>query len=1097
MSNFTHLHVHSQYSVMDGLNSPMEIMSAAKKLGHTSIAITDHGTLSSHREMQKAGEELGVKPILGVEAYISATDRFDKRDTSKRDDNTSIFNHIIILAKNEKGLRNLNKLSEIAWTEGYYHKPRIDREVLAEYKEGLIILSGCMNGLISKAIERGEEDEARMLAKWFKNTFEDNFYMEIQPHNPIELNTKLLEIADATGIKPVVTADCHFSTEEERALEEAMLILSTSPKANKDADFEKSRQIENIFERLNYLYPDRKISFEHLDVYIMSRETIEKQMSAQGINRTDIYDNTVLISDSIEDYEFQQGLSILPRPKEDPDETVRKFCWEAMERLRLTSPWHGNDIYEVRLEEELQVIKDKDFAPYFLVISDMINWAKSQNILVGPGRGSAAGSLVCYLMGITNVDPIEYNLLFFRFINEERNDFPDIDTDFEDRRRGEVKDYIRKKFKNVASISTFTYFKDKGVVRDAARVFMVPLGEVNKALKLVDTFEEFEESENLKWFRLKYPEVVKLARELRGRIRSVGMHAAGVVVANKALNSYAPIETRTDPSDKVSGRVPVVAYDMDQVADIGLIKLDVLGLKTLSVVSDTVAMIEKRSSNKINLSEISLKDEKVFQSLSAGFTKGVFQAEAVPYTNLLMKMGVSEFEDLAASNALVRPGAMNTVGQAYINRKNKYEAVSYIHPIMKEFTENTYGVIIYQEQVMQACVHLGGMSWAEADKVRKIIGKKKDAKEFDQFREKFIIGASRHISKEAAENLWHTFEAHAGYSFNRSHAVAYSLLSYWTAWLKHYYPLEFMFALLKNEGDKDARTDYLIEAKRLGIKILLPHVNESDLDFTIQGDSIRFGLSNVKYISDNIGRKIIDNRPYKNYADLKEKASQKKSGISSRAIDALNLIGGASFDDNPRSGKEKDYLYEYLNIPKFDISGITPFIKSQINRLEDFEELGTFVFMAMVKSIKRGQGWSRIELVDESGSVGVFHNEQTQIETGQMYFFLVGDNRIHRYVEIDKVVKEDRSDPFVNFLYSEKFDLKDNNFYVIDFTNYKTKAGKMMAHTILTNPNKKLIRAIAFPQIYARALGKMKPGHKVELMFGKTDDGTITIKEIK
>jgi DNA polymerase-3 subunit alpha len=829
----------------------------------------------------------------------------------------------------------------------------------------------------------------------------------------------------------------------------------------------------------------------------MDRKEIEKRMIDQGITRSDIYDNTVLIADSIGKYKFHQNLNILPRPKEDPDDTVRKFCWEAMERLKLTSPWLGNDVYELRLEEELHVIKEKDFAPYFLVISDMINWAKSQNILVGPGRGSAAGSLVCYLLGITNVDPIEYNLLFFRFINEERNDFPDIDTDFEDRRRGEVKDYIRKKFKNVASISTFTYFKDKGVVRDAARVYMVPLGEVNKALKLVDTFEEFEESENLKWFRLKYPEVVKLARQLRGRIRSVGMHAAGVVVANKPLNAYAPIETRTDPSDKVSGRVPVVAYDMDQVADIGLIKLDVLGLKTLSVVSDTVSMIEERTKTKVDLSQISLKDEKVFQSLSAGFTKGVFQAEAVPYTNLLIKMGVSEFEDLAASNALVRPGAMNTVGQAYINRKNKHEAVSFIHPIMKEFTDNTYGVIIYQEQVMQACVHLGGMSWAEADKVRKIIGKKKDAKEFDQFREKFVIGASRHISKEAAESLWLTFEAHAGYSFNRSHAVAYSLLSYWTAWLKLYYPLEFMFALLKNEGDKDARTDYLIEAKRLGIKILLPHVNESDLDFTIQGDAIRFGLSNVKYISSNIGHKIIDNRPYKSYADLKEKASQKKSGISSRAIDALNLIGGASFDDNPRTGKEKDNLYEYLNIPKFDISGITPFIKSQINRLEDFEELGTFVFMAMVKSIKRGQGWSRIEIVDESGSIGVFHNEQTQIEAGQMYFFLVGDNRIHRYVEIDRVVKEDRSDPFVNFLYSQKFDLKDNNFYVIDFTNYKTKAGKMMAHTILTDPNKKLIRAIAFPQIYARALGKMKPGHKVELMFGKTDDGTITIKEIK
>jgi DNA polymerase-3 subunit alpha len=1082
---------------MDGLNTPLELMNAAKNLGQTAIAITDHGTLSGHRDMQKAAMETGIKPILGIEAYISATDRFDKRDTSKRDDNTSIFNHIILLAQNKQGLKNLNKLSEIAWTEGYYHKPRIDREILAEYKEGLIILSGCMNGLISKAHERGEINEAKMLAKWFKTTFGDNFYMEIQPHNPVELNKFLLELADEVGIKPIVTGDCHFSTKEERALEEAMLILSTSPKANKDADFEKSRQIDNIFERYNYLYPDRKISFEELDVYVMSREEIEVQMHAQGITRTDIYDNTMEIADSIQEYDFLQDLNILPRPKEDPDKTVREICWKAMEDMKLTSSWLGNDTYELRLEEELEVISKKDFSPYFLVISDMINWAKSQNIKVGPGRGSAAGSLVCYLLGITEVDPIKYDLLFFRFINEERNDFPDIDTDFEDRRRGEVKDYIRKKFKNVASISTFTYFKDKGVIRDAARVFMVPLGEVNKALKLVDTFEEFEESDNTKSFRMKYPEVLKLARELRGRIRSVGMHAAGVVVAKKELNNYAPIETRTDPSDKVSGRVPVVAYDMDTVADIGLIKLDVLGLKTLSVISDTLQMVQKRHNKNVVLSELALDDKKVYAMLSQGFTKGVFQAEATPYTNLLMKMGVSEFEDLAASNALVRPGAMNTVGANYINRKNLHEDVTYIHPIMKEFTQNTYGVIIYQEQVMQACVHLGGMSWAEADKVRKIIGKKKDAKEFDQFREKFVTGASRHISKEAAEGLWHSFEAHAGYSFNRSHAVAYSLLSYWTAWLKLYYPTEFMFAMLKNEGDKDARTDYLIEAKRLGIKILLPHVNESELDFSIQGDAIRFGLADVKYISENIGKKIISKRPYKNYADLKSKAGAKNSGINSRAIDALNSIGGAAFDDNPRTGREKDNLYEYLNIPKFDISGITPHIKSQINVLDDFEELGTFVFMAMVKSIKRGTGWSRVEIVDETASVGVFDSETTTIETGQMYFFLVGDNRIHRFVEIDKVVKEDRSDPFVNFLYSTKFDLKPDNYYVIDFTNYKTKAGKMMAHTIVSDENKKLIRSIVFPFGYARALGKMKPGLKAELTFSKTDDGTIVIKEIK
>jgi DNA polymerase-3 subunit alpha len=486
----------------------------------------------------------------------------------------------------------------------------------------------------------------------------------------------------------------------------------------------------------------------------------------------------------------------------------------------------------------------------------MINWAKSQDILVGPGRGSAAGSLVCYSLGITDVDPIEYNLLFFRFINPERNDFPDIDTDFDDRRRKEVKDYLKKKFKHVASISTYTYFKEKGVVRDAARVFMVPLQDVNRAMKSVDTFEDFMESPNTKEFRIKYPEVIWLAERLRGKIRSVGVHAAGVVVAKDDIRKYAPVESREDLQDKVSGRIPVVAYDMDTVADIGLIKLDALGLKTLSVIADSIKSIKERTGKEIILSSLTMDDANVYKTLGEGYTKGIFQAEATPYTNLLMKMGIDKFEDLVASNALVRPGAMNTVGASYVNRKNGKEAVNYTHEILRPFTENTYGVIIYQEQVMQACVYLGGMSWSEADKVRKIIGKKKDAKEFDEFKDKFIAGASKHITEKKAKSLWHDFEAHAGYSFNRSHAVAYSMLSYYTAWLKTYYPLEFIFSILKNENDNSVRTEYLIEAKRLGLKVLLPHINESDLYFSLKDDAIRFGLAEVKFISDSIAIKL-------------------------------------------------------------------------------------------------------------------------------------------------------------------------------------------------------------------------------------------------
>jgi len=438
---------------------------------------------------------------------------------------------------------------------------------------------------------------------------------------------------------------------------------------------------------------------------------------------------------------------------------------------------------------------------------------------------------------------------------------------------------------------------------------------------------------------------------------------------------------------------------------------------------------------------------------------------------------------------------MNTVGASYINRKHGQEAVSYVHEIMKPFTENTYGVIIYQEQVMQACVHLGGMTWSEADKVRKIIGKKKDAKEFDQFKDKFIQGAEKHISKKEAQHLWHDFEAHAGYSFNRSHAVAYSMLSYYTAWFKRYYPLEFMFSLLKNENNKDTRTEYLIEAKRLGLKVRLPHINESELYFSLKDNAIIFGLAEVKFISDSIANKIIERRPYASYEEFVQKASAKGSGINSRAVSALNAIGGAAFEDNPRSGKEKDNYYEFLGIPTFNLD-LPPRIKAQARPIEEFDDLGSFVMFGMVKSIKRGNGWARIELVDETGSIGLFHNEQTQIETNQMYFILVGDNRISRYIKVSDISK-DSNDIFVDYLYRKEYDLAENEYLVISFTPYKTKAGKMMSHIVMTDKDKNLTRAIAFPTMYKISLAKMREGMKCQVILSKLDDGTLNIKEIK
>jgi DNA polymerase-3 subunit alpha len=389
------------------------------------------------------------------------------------------------------------------------------------------------------------------------------------------------------------------------------------------------------------------------------------------------------------------------------------------------------------------------------------------------------------------------------------------------------------------------------------------------------------------------------------------------------------------------------------------------------------------------------------------------------------------------------------------------------------------------------------MSWSEADKVRKIIGKKKDAKEFDQFKDKFVAGASKHISKKQAEDLWHAFEAHAGYSFNRSHAVAYSMVSFYTAWLKTYYPLEFMFAILKNETDKDARTEYLIESKRLGLKVLLPHINESEIDFSLQKDSMRFGLADVKYISDNIASKIIKGRPYLHYEDFMEKSSVKNSGVNSRAIGALNAIGAAAFKDNPRTGLEQESFYEYLGIPQFNLQDLPPRIKAQARPIEEFDDLGSFVMFGMVKGIKRGTGWARIELVDETGSIGLFHTEQTQIEVGQMYFILVGDNRIARYVKVSEISK-DSEDLFVDYLYRQEYEnVPEEKYMVLNFTPYKTKAGKTMAHIVFTNKDKELTRAIVFSSLYKIALAKLREGMVCDVVLSKLDDGTLMVKEIK
>jgi DNA polymerase-3 subunit alpha len=1091
--NYVGLHLHTHYSLFDGVATPEEYVHRAVELGMPAIAITDHGTLSGHRELHRIAKANNVKPILGLEGYMCA-DISDKRDKSEREGQQDlVYNHIILLAKNQKGLENLNKISEIAWTDGFFKKPRFDFAILQKYKEGIIVTSACPSSVLVKALEEQEFALAKKHLQWFKDNFGSDYYVEVMPHNAPEINKYLIELADEFEIKVVVTPDCHHVDPSQKEVQEFKLLLNTHAKVQKDITYSKSTKHSFMMDRLDYLYgKDRDITFNKFDIHLLSYDEIKAAMEKQGIDREDIYSNTLLLADTVEDYDIKDGLDLLPVQYKNPDQELSNLAFAALEEKRLNPNWLGNDIYEVRLMEELEIIRNKKFAPYFLVVSNMINWAKKENILVGPGRGSSAGSLVCYLLGITTIDPIEHGLLFFRFINPDRNDFPDIDTDIQDTRRDEVKDYLVRQYRHVASIATFLQFKDKGVVRDVARVLDIPLTDVNKVLKLVDTWDDYCTSKTTLEFREKYPEVEIYGEQLRGRIRGTGIHAAGVVTSKNPIFRYAPLETRSSPgSDE---RIPVVGVDMEEAEKIGLIKIDALGLKTLSVIQDAVAMIKENHYQEIDLLSLDMADPKVYEMLSDGYTKGVFQCEATPYTNLLVKMGVKNFNELAASNALVRPGAMNTIGKDYIARKHGKQNVSYTHQIMKEFTDDTYGCILYQEQVMQACVHLGGMSMSDADKVRKIIGKKKDAKEFDVYKEQFIAGASAYIAPNQARDLWHDFEAHAGYSFNKSHAVAYSTLSYWTAWLKYYYPLEFMFALLKNEKDKDGRTEYLIEAKRMGISVKLPHINDSDFDFKIEGKGIRFGLTGIKYISNNIAAKYIAARPFNSYKELEEFTFTKGNGVNSRALQALRVIGAATFSDNPRNDSEiKENIYEYLNLPEFNIT-IPSHYYAFIQDIDSFEEKGSFILLGMVKAIKRGKGWSRVEILDKTGSVGIFDEEGTTIETGRTYLVLANDNRIVSAVPVDEIKAS--SNALVKFLSYKQLPYTEDEMFVVSFKPRITKAGKKMASLTLADTARDLHSVTVFPTAFPKAYMHIEEGKAYKFSFGKTKDGTVIMEDV-
>lgn len=1100
-TNYVPLHVHTYYSELDSSASPEAYMARAKELGIDYLSQTDHGTTSGHRHFQRAAKEAGITPILGVEAYYTE-DMHDRRSAAKRQDGTQVYNHLTILAKDDEGLRNLNKINKIAWQEGFYHKPRIGKDLLFENSKGLIVLSGCISGMISKAILAGDMERAEKIAREHKEALGDDFYMEVMATNglipeAVTLNHKLLDLADKLKIKPVITSDCHYVGKDDLVLEEAILILSTNPKPNFNADISHSQTLDWL-ERFNYLYPDRRMTFQDIEVYLRSYQSEKELFEQQGIVREDIFEHTWDIANKIGEYPYHKGLDMLPQPKVDPKAKLRDLVYKGLKDRGVDTPE-----YHERAEEELKVIFDKGFETYFLVLYRLMQWARKEKVRTGYGRGSGAGSLVNYSLGLTQVDPIKYNLLFFRFLDPERNDFPDVDLDFEDTRREEAKDFFRQTFVSVAGISTITFFQGKSSIRDAARVLRVPLKDVNKALKDNDASLAMNESyEYYDWFiktdrgrefNKKYPEVIELARLLYGKLKSFGQHASAIVASKEPIENYAPVQT-AKRSDSDTERADIIALSMGEVEEAGFIKFDILGLKALSIVGDTLRYVKQRHDVDIDMLNLPLDDPAIYATISRGHTKGIFQAEQPAYTGLILNMGgVNNFDELVASNALVRPGAMKSIGPDYIARKSGKEPVVYVHEDIRYFTENTYGLpTLYQEQTMLLCVELGGMTMAEANQVRRGLGKKQIEKILP-FKEKFIENASKKIGLMKAEKLWSDIEFGAEYSFNLSHSVCYSMLTYAMAWLKHYYPVEFMAATIRNEKDKDSITDYLIEARRLGIKIKLPHVNTSGLRAEPEGnDAIRLGLTNIKYCGEKVAKQVLLHRPFANYKELKEKVEEKGSGMNKRMLSTMNLVGAAYFPDNPRTGRERDNYYDVLKIPAFAKDALDPRVENKIVDIEDLTDEVSMI-KVMLRNIVKKDNWARADVLDETGSVGLFTDPNSKAETGKMYLMLVSGNSIMRAVNLEKVDSSSQNS-FIRYLYGKTPELSEGQYYTIAFKARKTKTNKDMANLIAVDHTGRMIDILVWPSDFESASKACGQGMvwKYEVKEKEDEDGKVS-----
>jgi DNA polymerase-3 subunit alpha len=892
MSDFIHLHNHTHYSLQDGACTVEDLVAAAKRNNMHAVALTDHGVMYGIAEFYKKAKKEGIKPIIGMEAYVvSEGSRFDKgKENNLGRKRTKHYNHLILLAKNNTGYKNLSKLSTLGHTEGFYYKPRIDLELLRKYNEGLICSSACAGGVVSVHLRNDDYQKAKETAITYQEIFGDDFYLEIQDHN-MEVEKPILEgmpkLSKELGIKLVATNDCHYIEKDHSIPHNILLLLA-----------DKTGQ--------DY----RNLRYGTDQVYFKSQEEMIKIFKGYkgAIENTLEIESKVNLNLEFEGHHFP----VFPIPKDSPAKTPDDyFELLANEGLHKRFDKITPEIRE-RFEFEIATIRDMGFAGYFLIVQDFINSSKKINIPVGPGRGSVAGSLVAYTLGITNINPLEYNLLFERFLNPERRSMPDIDIDFADDRRGDVIDYVKEKYGNncVTQIITFNRLSSKAVIRDVARVLKIPIPTVNKITKFIPSKfgkvytidHALKEVPELKWVRdSQDPEIqnlIKYAKVLEGMNRNASKHAAGVVITPDDVSNYVPLANAVSQNDIVT------QFNMKEIESAGLLKMDFLGLRTLTIIRDTINLVKKNHNVEINIDDIPLQDEKTLQLFAKGQTTGIFQFESGPMREYLKKLKASGINDLAAMNALYRPGPMEFIDE-FIDRKYGNKEVTYLHPILESILKETYGVIVYQEQVIQIANKAAGMSLAEADILRRAMGKK-DLKAMKEQREKFVTGAMRNsIPKKAAEEIFEAIDKFANYGFNKSHAVAYSLVAYQTAYLKAHYTSEFLAANLKNEfGNSDKVRNFLEDCRKLKIEVLPPDVNSPSVYFDVDNGKIRFGMSAIKNVGITAVEEIIKvrerlNRNFTSIFDFCKNVDTRI--VNKRTLEGLVLAGAFDSIDNHRS----------------------------------------------------------------------------------------------------------------------------------------------------------------------------------------------------